>query len=134
MINMARDPSDTEETAVPSMEQSKYPYGLCICLDDDALQKLGITTPPAVGTSMLLQAQVLVTGANSDMMADGEVEGRLNLQITDMELSAPAKSASTPTTRYIAPPPRSATRFSGGLDAGGLRTPPPWPLASMAAT
>lgn len=93
MINMAREASDTEEE-YPTSGQSKYPYGLCIHLDDDTLQKLGITTPPAVGSSMLLQAQVMVTSTSSDVMNDGEVEGRLTLQITDMELSMPAKTAS----------------------------------------
>lgn len=91
MINMANDTSSTEE---PYPEPSKYPYGLCICLDDDALQKLSIATPPVAGSTMLLQAQVMVTSASSDVMNDGEVEGRLTLQITDMELSMPAKSAS----------------------------------------
>lgn len=94
MINMAREVSETDEGYATPMEQSKYPYGLCIHLDDDTLQKLGITTPPPVGSSMLLQAQVMVTSTSSDVMSDGEVEGRLTLQITDMELSAPAKSAS----------------------------------------
>lgn len=93
MINMARKEGDADES-YPTPEQSKYPYGLCIHLDDDTLQKLGITTPPAVGSSMLLQAQVMIIGANSEVMNDGEVEGRMTLQITDMELSAPAKSAS----------------------------------------
>lgn len=93
MINMAQEESSADE-AYPSPERSKYPYGLCVHLDDDMLQKLGITTPPAVGSSMLLQAQVMVTSTSSDVMHDGEVEGRLTLQITDMELSMPAKTAS----------------------------------------
>lgn len=93
MINMAREANDTDE-AYPTPEQGKYPYGLCIHLDDDTLQKPGITSPPAVGGTMLLQAQVMVTSASSDVMNNGEVEGRLTLQITDMELSMPAKSAS----------------------------------------
>lgn len=93
MINMAREASEAEES-YPTPEQSKYPYGLCIHLDDDTLQKLGITTPPPAGASMLLQAQVMVTSTGSEVMLGGEVEGRLTLQITDMELSMPAKAAS----------------------------------------
>jgi len=68
----------------------KYPWGLQISLDDGSLEKLGITELPPVGTTMLVQAQVTVTSASSSQRQSGDVEQRVELQITDMELSPPS--------------------------------------------
>lgn len=65
----------------------KYPYGLSICLDDDALAKLGITDLPAVGSVMQLTALVEVCSVSQYENQTGK-DNSLNLQITDMELAA----------------------------------------------
>lgn len=69
-----------------------YSYGTVLCLDDDLLTKLGITTPPTVGTTMMLNARVVVTSTSVNQQQDGDKEARVELQITDMELSAPRKT------------------------------------------
>lgn len=75
----------------------KYPYGLSIYLDDDALKKLGITDLPKVGTSMPATITVTVTGT-SQRATQSSREGEqmrtcVDLQITDMDITMPTKSA-----------------------------------------
>ena len=75
----------------------KYPYGLSIYLDDDALKKLGITDLPKVGTSMPATITVTVTGTSqraTQSSKDGEqMRTCVDLQITDMDITMPTKSA-----------------------------------------
>jgi len=75
----------------------KYPYGLSIYLDDDTLKKLGITDLPKVGTSMPATITVTVTGT-SQRATQSSKEGEqmrtcVDLQITDMDITMPTKSA-----------------------------------------
>lgn len=89
-----------EATCKPSDEDlPRYPYGLSLQLDDDTLEKLGITDLPKVGTSMLAQITVLVTGTSqraTQLTKDGETTDTcLSLQITDMDIAAPVKSAAS---------------------------------------
>jgi hypothetical protein len=75
----------------------KYPYGLTLYLDDDTLKKLGITDLPKVGTSIPATITVMVTGT-SQRATQSSKEGEtmrtcVDLQITDMEMTMPAKSA-----------------------------------------
>lgn len=75
----------------------KYPYGLSIYLDDDALKKLGMTDLPKVGTSMPATITVMVTGTSqraTQSSKDGEqMRTCVDLQITDMDITLPTKSA-----------------------------------------
>lgn len=77
----------------------KYPYGLSINLDDEALAKLGITTLPAVGGLMRLTATVEVTSTSQYERQD-EKEISINLQITAMELGATQAEPSAATVLY----------------------------------
>jgi hypothetical protein len=93
MVNMQMSKEEAAEYsgAMPSADNApRYPYGLCLCLNDEALAKLGITTLPAVGTKMALNAVVIVTSVGSSQQQDGEAENRAELQITDMELTPEA--------------------------------------------
>ncbi|WP_244129208.1 capsid staple protein [Burkholderia gladioli] len=78
-------------------EQPAYPYGLTICLDDEALAKLGITSLPDVGTPFTLAARVEVCSTSQYQNQDG-ADRNLSLQITDMELGPPP-STQTPEER-----------------------------------
>lgn len=72
----------------------KYPWGLAIYLDDETLAKLGITTPPDVGSKMQLMATVEVTGNSQRQTQEGK-DVSVDLQITAMELTGSAPSAAT---------------------------------------
>lgn len=76
-----------------------YPYGLTLYLDDDTLKKLGITDLPKVGSTMLAQITVSVTGTSQRATQSGK-EGEtmrtcVDLQITDMDIAPPAQSAAS---------------------------------------
>jgi len=64
----------------------EYPYGLSISLDKEALDKLGISELPEVGTKLTLEAKVDVTGVSESSSDSGKDYRTLTLQITDMEL------------------------------------------------
>jgi hypothetical protein len=84
-----------EESCIASPSESdlpRYPYGLCLDLDDETLQKLGITDMPAVGSTMKLMAIVRVTRISQYENQDGK-DGSLGLQITDMGLDSDAAPA-----------------------------------------
>jgi hypothetical protein len=76
-----------------------YPYGLSLYLNDETLEKLGLTDLPKVGSTMLAQITVTVTGTSqraTQSGKDGETTNTcVDLQITDMELALPAKSAAS---------------------------------------
>lgn len=95
MQNMAMTKKEAKEeygSPTADSELPKYPYGLRLYLDDETLTKLGITTLPIVSSTMLLQAQVTVVSVGSSQSQGDDAESTVNLQITDMELSAAGKS------------------------------------------
>lgn len=62
-----------------------YPYGLCICLDNDSLTKLDLEGAEVDdGVQILVMAKV--TDVSSKAMADGSTNRRVELQITHMGL------------------------------------------------
>lgn len=91
LVNMKLTPEEAKEESgccSPSSDgDPAYPYGLSVNLCDEVLQKLGITTLPTVGTTLMLTARVEVTNTSQYENQDGK-EININLQITDMELSA----------------------------------------------
>lgn len=98
MVNMQMSREEAKEYTEPSVSDApQYPYGLCLDLNDDALEKLGMKTLPAVGTEMSLMARVVVTRTSAYQTQGNESETCLGLQITDMELGPaqadPAKAA-----------------------------------------
>jgi hypothetical protein len=97
LVNMAMTVEEAAEYAggapVASGEANdqgpKYPWGLCVDLNDDSMAKLGITELPAAGSQMMLAAAVIVNSTGAEERLGGEKEIRMTLQITDMALSAP---------------------------------------------
>lgn len=67
----------------------KFPYGLCISLNSDSLESLGVKSLPAVGTKLLVTAVVEVSSTRETQQQDGTSEKSADLQITEMELSSP---------------------------------------------
>lgn len=97
MTNMKLTADEAKEASccMPEDGGPAYPYGLSINLDDETLTKLGITTLPAPGTKLTLNALVEVTNTSQYENQEGK-DISISLQITDMELSgAEAKSAAS---------------------------------------
>ena len=88
MVNMKTSSEEAKECCEPvGCDAPEYPYGLCIDLNDDSLDKLGITALPAVGTVVTIQAQAIVTATSSNSRQGGDQEMRASLQITDMAVT-----------------------------------------------
>lgn len=100
MANLALTADEAKkEYGVESMDDNlpRFPYGLSLYLDDDTLKKLGITDLPKVGTQMPATIMVTVTGTSQRATQSGK-EGEtmrtcVDLQITDMDITMPSKSA-----------------------------------------
>lgn len=72
----------------------KYPYGLELSLDDVTLQKLGMTSLPAVNTEVVLAAKAVVTRVNAYENQEGK-KASLGLQITALDVEAGAAEERT---------------------------------------
>jgi hypothetical protein len=95
LTNMKLTPTVAKETLAPSAgDAPEYPYGLKVELENDALEKLGITSLPDVGTPMVLTARVEVCGVSAYESTDQEKRQSLSLQITDMALAPEPKTRS----------------------------------------
>jgi hypothetical protein len=64
----------------------EYPYGLSVHLDNDALEKVGLSTLPKVEGTMLLVARVKVVSVSSNEHEGMGKHRSVGLQITDMAL------------------------------------------------
>ena len=64
-------------------ENEEYPYGLCIRLEDEQLDALGITDLPKVGSKMKLSGNVTVKSISSNESL-GSNSRSVELQITDL--------------------------------------------------
>lgn len=88
MVDMkmsVEEQAEQYETAITGRQL--YPYGLCIYLDDDSLEKLGLQGEylPKLDQVMELKIKVQVTSINSMKVRD-EDESSCSLQITEMEV------------------------------------------------
>lgn len=95
LVNMKMSSDEAKEynTVDGGMTDApEYPYGLCIRLDDDALEKLGMTALPAIGTEMMVMAKVIVKSTSAYSRQGGEDHKDVELQITDLEIGAVSAS------------------------------------------
>lgn len=69
-----------------------YSGGLCLYLDREQCEALGITSAPKPGTQFTISAKAIATSVSASVDADGDspsgIEVSLNLQITDLGLQA----------------------------------------------
>ncbi len=92
MISTKMSPDEAKEYAegpATSGDAPAYSWGTSLCLNTELLERLGISTPPAVGTEFTLMARCVVTGTSQRQQQDGDTDKSLDLQLTEMEL-APA--------------------------------------------
>lgn len=96
LVSLKRTPEDKRkdmgEPAPIEAMAPDYPWGTCIHLDTDELEKLGIKKLPEVGTVLTLTAKVRVTRRSESEGenypgADSEENKCLDLQITDAAIS-----------------------------------------------
>lgn len=85
LVNMRYSETEAKEMKEPTViaDRPQYPYGLCIRLDEEALDKLGIQLPE-VGSEMSIQAVATVQSVSSNESIDGEPHRCVELQITDL--------------------------------------------------
>lgn len=106
LVNMQQSPEEAKKNAIccdsDAPDQPRYPYGLELHLDEETLNKLGLTAPPAVGTTMMINAKVMVTSASQYQRQGGEKESSSCWQITDLECgsSATDQQANAASTLY----------------------------------
>lgn len=84
MVDMKQTKKEPSEQAI-EMEQPEYPYGLCIHLEKEQLEALGITDLPKVGEKMMVHANAYVKTVSAYDTKDG-LDQRVELQITELEL------------------------------------------------
>lgn len=89
MVNMKMSKKEVKNMMPEKVEQPKYPYGLCLELDGESLEKLGIKELPDVGDKMMVVAKVEVKSVSQSEYQKGEENKHVSLQITDMELAKP---------------------------------------------
>jgi hypothetical protein len=94
LVNMKQNAEEAQEATLAA-DAPEYPYGLELRLDEEALAKLGLTQPPAVGTTMQITAQVTVTSASQYQTQDGGAEASSCWQITDMAIEPSASTNAT---------------------------------------
>lgn len=97
MVDLARTPEEVKEeiaesrpAGLPKAAVPTYPYGLCLYLDDDTLEKLGIDGDlPDAGDTIQFQAIGRVTSASQNECTtesgEKEIKRRIELQITHMD-------------------------------------------------
>ena len=87
LIDMQMSAEETREQMNPTpADAPKYPWGLCLTLNDDSLEKLGVTALPAVDTEVTIVAKAVVSSTREyETQGDGS-ERTVELQITDMQL------------------------------------------------
>lgn len=89
LVNLANSPEEAKEQGsmcAPEGGGPKYPYGLCLDLNDDTLKKLGIDPLPPVGTVVHITAMAKVKNVSEYENEEG-AERCLGLQITDMSVT-----------------------------------------------
>lgn len=97
LVSLKRTAADKEEEMkeVSMMEQEDYSYGLCLHLDSEELEKLGITNMPKVGSSVMIKAKCLVKSTKQESENGEAMENSMRLQVTDMEIGESMEDRNT---------------------------------------
>lgn len=93
LVDMRKTPADKAEevmemTSAPSPDMiADYPYGLCLCLTHEELEKLDLDTDVEVGDMIDLRAFAKVTSV-SKRDVGGQEDIRVELQITNLAVES----------------------------------------------
>ncbi|CAB4144376.1 hypothetical protein UFOVP456_37 [uncultured Caudovirales phage] len=87
MVDMKSKPEVEEQPGMVEADEPSYPYGLCLHLGKDELEKLGITALPDVGAKMEIMAKGYVKSTSAyETQGDGKSQS-VEIQITDLEVA-----------------------------------------------
>lgn len=100
MVNMKSKAEREEMPGEVEADEPRYPYGLCISLGKDELEKLGITSLPTVGAAMNLMARATVKSVSSYETQGEGADMRVELQITDLEIGQASASTDAASALY----------------------------------
>jgi hypothetical protein len=85
LASMKLDKKEQKKETEIAYDAPDYPWGLCVELNDDALDKLKLEELPDVGDEMQLIAKVTVTTVSENASRAG-ASRRVSLQITEMAI------------------------------------------------
>lgn len=100
MVNMKRAPEREEMPGEIEDDEPRYPYGLCIRLGKDELEKLGITSLPTVGVEMNVMARATVKSVSSYETQGEGADMSVELQITDLEVGQASGTSAAASALY----------------------------------
>ena len=87
--------SEGPMTTKPSMQKGpKYPYGLCLRLEDGSIEKLGMKSLPKVGAVVSIEAKGNIKSMSEDESMGNGKRRMLEIQITDLAFESEKKDAS----------------------------------------
>jgi len=85
---------ESKEATTPGVEKGpRYPYGLCISLEKETLDKLGMSKLPKVGSTITVSARAKVESVSERDSTGGGKHRSMSLQITDIGLEGEATKA-----------------------------------------
>lgn len=79
--------------AAPDYAMPDYPWGARICLSNDELEKLGITTFPPVGAMFNVECVARVVCVSEDETDNGKGEPRRRMELQIMQMGAEQQTA-----------------------------------------
>jgi hypothetical protein len=87
LVDMAMTPEEQTDMCMPvccgpdMSDKPAYPYGLCICLTDGELKKLGLEADCDVGDMIDMRCFGIVTSVSKNQKADGTNSARVEIQL-----------------------------------------------------
>lgn len=101
LVSMKRSDDDAEGMAYPGI--NRFGYGLCLCLDEDQCEALGISKALRPGTQVSIKAIGIVTRATESLESDGDDSGNdvsLSIQVTDLGMEAQGRTSNAASILY----------------------------------
>lgn len=71
-------------------DKPRYPWGLQLHMENDQLKALGMAEMPKIGSTMMMQCTVKVTGCREEEREGGEAERSVSMQIIEIGAEEPA--------------------------------------------
>ncbi len=90
LINMKQSAEMKSALASQPSDDTSYPYGLKIYLEEDQIKKLGINGLPPVDSDITLSAKGCICGVSENEAGNG-TRRSITIQLTDMAVSKPTK-------------------------------------------